>query len=488
MSRLAEVIPLAEVERIATVQAKGRSMAQVKAQEGCAYILNSYFYDLSTGRPVGHVKARGEVLSQAAWNCYGLSWDTGADVRMEVIPDRGGENWLSGVELLAPGRGPGAELDYPAAYGGRRGRSAVLLAGERLVLYCSKDGTSQAKTPEELRDELAELGREYAAGESLRALGLDSGGSSQCMFPGGEIHSSRRAAGYLCVWVKKKEDGRVKGRYRVVPSVGVNIRSGPGSGFPKGGAYSRGTTVEVLELRDGWGRTKEGWVCMDYLEAAPDGQEGQRRTDSGVAIVPDLIPPGSANRPGGVNACTYITVHETGNTAQGADAAAHGAYLKSEAAARDKVSWHYTVDDRSIVQHLPDGESAYHAGDGARGPGNLCSIGIEICVDRGGNFEAAKANAAALVRLLVKEHGIPLERVVQHNRWNGKDCPYTIRHTAGAWEEFLALCGGNTNSAPWYAQAQDWVRTQGVSGVDRPGDPAPRAEVWQMLYNMRHGA
>ena len=61
MSRLAEVIPLAEVERIATVQAKGRSMAQVKAQEGCAYILNSYFYDLSTGRPVGHVKARGEV-------------------------------------------------------------------------------------------------------------------------------------------------------------------------------------------------------------------------------------------------------------------------------------------------------------------------------------------------------------------------------------------------------------------------------------------
>ena len=106
------------------------------------------------------------------------------------------------------------------------------------------------------------------------------------------------------------------------------------------------------------------------------------------------------------------------------------------------VSWHYTVDDHAIVQHLPDYETAYHAGDGKAGPGNTTSIGIEICVNAGGDFEAAKANAAALVRLLMEEHGIPLDNVVQHNRWNGKDCPKTIRATAGAWEAFLALCQG----------------------------------------------
>ncbi|MBS7225866.1 MAG: N-acetylmuramoyl-L-alanine amidase, partial [Clostridiaceae bacterium] len=70
------------------------------------------------------------------------------------------------------------------------------------------------------------------------------------------------------------------------------------------------------------------------------------------------------------------------------------------------------------------------------------SIGIEICVNAGGDFAQAQANAASLVRLLMEEHGIPLDNVVQHNHWNGKDCPKTIRATAGAWEAFLALCRG----------------------------------------------
>ena len=77
------------------------------------------------------------------------------------------------------------------------------------------------------------------------------------------------------------------------------------------------------------------------------------------------------------------------------------------------------------------------------------------------------------------EHGISVEHVVQHNRWNGKDCPYTIRHTAGAWEAFLSLCAGE--DAPWYAQAQDWVQAQGISDGARPDSPATRAEVWEML-------
>ena len=107
----------------------------------------------------------------------------------------------------------GAKLAYDGAYGGKRGRSAVLLAGDRLVLYCSGDGSGDAKTPEGLRDELAEIGRQYAASKDLRALGLDSGGSSQCRFPGGSISSARRVAGYFCVWLKKKEGEPMKGKF-----------------------------------------------------------------------------------------------------------------------------------------------------------------------------------------------------------------------------------------------------------------------------------
>ena len=466
MSKYIAVITRADITRAALVEAGGRSMEQVKAACGCQYILNSWFYDTITGRPVGNLKIDGTVKAAAGWNGWGLTWDKGADIRLDILPDNGGASYLSGVELLTPTRGPGKALSYSPEYGGTRGRSAVLLAGARVILYCSGDGTADAKTPEGLRDELVSIGCRYDQAANLRALGLDSGGSSQCDFGDGQrIYSARRVAGYLCVWTRQggqeppdKED-KPMSKYTVTPSIGVNIRSGPGTGYGKVGAYPMGTVVDVLEERDGWGRTNKGWVSLAYLEAV----EGpQRVTDTGLAIQTHLIAPGADNRPGGSNPCKYITIHETGNAAKGADAAAHGAYLDSAAGEDDLVSWHYTVDDHAIVQHLPDYETAYHAGDGKDGPGNATSIGIEICVNAGGDFAQAQANAASLVRQLMEEHGIPIDRVVQHAHWNGKDCPKTIRATTGAWEGFLALCRGKTAGVSELGAAVDKLAAAGL--------------------------
>ena len=343
---------------------------------------------------------------------------------------------------------------------------AALLAGARVILYCSGDGTADAKTPEGLRDELVSIGCRYDQAANLRALGLDAGSSSNCDFGDGQrISNGKRVKGYLCIWTT--EDGTEEppekeesmGKYKVTPSIGVNIRSGPGTGYGKVGAYPCGAVVDVLEERDGWGRTDKGWVSLAYLEAV----EGpQRVTDNGIAIQTYLIDQEADNRPGGSNPCKYITIHETGNAAKGADAVAHAAYLDSDAGKRDMVSWHYTVDDHAIVQHLPDYETAYHAGDGKDGPGNTTSIGIEICVNAGGDFEAAKANAAALVRLLMEEHGIHIDHVVQHNHWNGKDCPKTIRATPGAWEAFLALCRGESTGVSELDAAVDKLAAAGL--------------------------
>ena len=211
-------------------------------------------------------------------------------------------------------------------------------------------------------------------------------------------------------------------RYIVSAQSGLNIRTGPGTNYDKTDGYSYGAVVAVGAVQDGWGQTDRGWVSMDYLRPVEAADEGLV-TDTGLRIIQDILPTGAKNRPGGSNPDTYITIHETGNFAKGADAAAHAAYLRGSSAQAAPVSWHYTVDDHSIYQHLPDGERAYHAGDGGSGPGNATSIGIEICVDASGNFEQAKANAAALVRLLMAKHGIPLDRVVQHNHWNGRTAP-----------------------------------------------------------------
>ena len=463
-------IPLADIERIAIVTGNGRSMAQVKGDAD--YICNAGFYDMTTGRPVGHLKADGAVLAKEVWGCWGFAWDR-ADIKMAALP-AAAKNYISGVEMLSPMIGVHDAMHYRPDVGGSRPRTAMALTGDKLLLYCADSPT----TPEALRDTLYKLGAETA-------IMLDGGGSSQCDFQGQKIYSSRRVHNYLAVWLLKKEDKPV-GNYIVTAEVGLNIRSAPAKNAPKVGGYSHGAVVTVLELRDGWAQTDRGWVYAAYLR--PVVQEADRTTDNGVAIQRDYIAKGRKNRPGGVNPRRYITIHETGNKAATADAAAHGTYLKSDSAEAGRVSWHYTVDDHAIVQHLPDGETAYHAGDGADGPGNTTSIGIEICVNAGGDFEASKRNAAALVRLLMSEYGIPLYYVVQHNRWNGKDCPRTIRGTKGGWEAFLSLCGREkpdqgigTPAADWVATAWEKAKSKGALDGTRPTDPVTRQELAVVL-------
>ena len=207
MSKYIAVIPRAAITRAALVEAGGRSMEQVKAACGCQYILNAWFYDTITGRPVGNLKIDGTVKADAGWNCQGLTWDAGEDIRMDLIPDRGRASYISGVELLTPTRGPGKALSYSPEYGGTRGRSAVLLAGARVILYCSGDGTADSKTPEGLRDELVSIGCRYDQAANLRALGLDAGSSSNCDFGDGQrISNGKRVKGYLCIWTK--QDGQ----------------------------------------------------------------------------------------------------------------------------------------------------------------------------------------------------------------------------------------------------------------------------------------
>lgn len=456
MSKLITYVPLSSVERIELrVTNCRKTLSQVKAETKAHYVLNGGMWN-PDGTPCPLLKVGGAMLSGTPWRPMGYAWDKGPDIRM-TSEYGGAANFIAVTALVTSGK-PVDKPSYGSAQGGNRGRSAIGLRGGSLALYCSGDGTGDAATPETLRDELAGLG--WAS-----AVMLDGGGSSQCDFGGERITASRKVHNWICVYLKQaeqtppEEEDKPMSKYTVTPSIGVNIRSGPGTSYGKVGAYPMGTVVDVLEVRDGWGRTTKGWVSLAYLEAV---RAPQRVTDTGLAIQEDIISDWRRNRPGrDTNPGAYITIHETGNAAKGADAAAHGAYLDSDAGERDMVSWHYTVDDHAIVQHLPDYETAYHAGDGKAGPGNTTSIGIEICVNAGGDFEAAKANAAALVRLLMEEHGIPLDNVVQHNRWNGKDCPKTIRATAGAWEAFLVLCNGEPVDAELSA-AVDKLAAKGL--------------------------
>lgn len=122
----------------------------------------------------------------------------------------------------------------------------------------------------------------------------------------------------------------------------------------------------------------------------------------------------------GKNLINYITIHETANTGRGSNAQAH-ANLQSNGNPRE-ASWHYSVDDKQVIQSFPDTAICWHAGKG-----NSQSIGIEICVNSDGNYAKAVKNAIALVKILMARYNLNAIRVVQHNFWTGKDCPHFLR-------------------------------------------------------------
>ncbi len=45
---------------------------------------------------------------------------------------------------------------------------------------------------------------------------------------------------------------------------GLNIRSGASTSYSIVGGYTNGTTVTITAEKENWGKTKDGWICLDY--------------------------------------------------------------------------------------------------------------------------------------------------------------------------------------------------------------------------------
>lgn len=397
------------------------SWQKIKAQTGCYALINLAYFSLATFAPEDTLMVDGKWLYKAPWSYNGLLVDK--DGTLTVGPDSAATWGYANGEPVYRLDGVDQQATHYAANGSTF--VGVEADGSVNLLLAPKD------TPITSQQGIAALSH------CRHILRYDGSWSSQgSLGPGLDVDPSqeRIVRSYLLVFERDKKEDKPVGKYKVTASIGLNIRNAPNG--TKVGAYAYGVLVSVLEVKDGWGLTSLGWVSMAHMEAVTPAV---RATDNGITIQQRIIKAGRKNRPGNANSCANATIHETGNKAKGADAAAHAGYLDSAAGEKDLRSWHYTVDDHAIIQHLPDNETGYHAGDSI---GNATSIGIEICVNEGGDFEAAKRNAAALVRLLMAEHKIPIANVVQHNRWSGKNCPATIRATPGGWAAFVALCEG----------------------------------------------
>lgn len=134
----------------------------------------------------------------------------------------------------------------------------------------------------------------------------------------------------------------------------------------------------------------------------------------------------------------YLVVHNTDNYNAGADARSHA--RAQHDGNFHGMSAHVYVDDKEAYQALPFSRGAWHVGVDYGGRlfgivNNRNSVGIEMCVQKGYDYERAFQNTVQVCQMLMKELGIPADRVVQHYDVCGKNCPSAIR-AQGDWTRF----------------------------------------------------
>lgn len=251
----AVTVPLADIQSIRIyLNSHRKTLAAIKKATGADYILNGTLYDLRTGAVNCHLKAEGRVVARPAYTVYGYAWDAGPDIAMRVLPAET-ENYIACTPLIVGGKKLD-KLTYDPGQGGKRGRSAIgtkgdnlaphipagsaeaSSAGPRLALYCARDGSSAARTPEQLRDDLAAAGWDSA-------VMLDGGGSSQCDFAGKQVTSSRKVQHLILVFLKKGDAWEVEGEK---PMVEINAYSRKKDGSRK---LSTNFTVKEFACKDG---------------------------------------------------------------------------------------------------------------------------------------------------------------------------------------------------------------------------------------------
>ena len=215
----AVTIPLEKIQRVQVyLNEQRKTLAEIKLETGADHLINGTLYNMSTGAVNCHLKVDGEVIASPRYSVAGYAWNTGSDIAMDVLPTVT-KNYIACTPLIVSGVKL-SNLTYAPGQGGSRGRSAIGIKQGRLALYCTKDGSEAARTPEELRDDL------FAAGWESAVM-LDGGGSSQCDFDGQTVTSSRNVQHLILVYLRKEEspEGGTPDMFKLALGAGHGINT-----------------------------------------------------------------------------------------------------------------------------------------------------------------------------------------------------------------------------------------------------------------------
>lgn len=180
------------------INSKKKTLTAIKAETGCDVVINGGLYNMSTFKPLCHLKADGIVHAKDQYKYWGYGWNN-SDDKLQMVNTYGKlSNYICCTALVKDGKA--TALYYDPGQGGKRGRTAIgTMPDGKTVILCTKDVASESMTPEALQKHCVAAGWKDA-------VMLDSGGSSQCIVPSHAIISSRIVHNVLCFWLKKEKE------------------------------------------------------------------------------------------------------------------------------------------------------------------------------------------------------------------------------------------------------------------------------------------
>lgn len=452
MSKYIAALPLSRVERIAIVVTRGtKTLAQVAAEARSAhpdcevYVLNGGVY--YGAKAVMHLRSDGYTYAEDPYSYWGYAWDVGPDIAMGLVPC-GKANYINCVELIRQGT-PNPKPRYNPDMGGTRGRTAIGIRNDSLVLYVSGDGTCDARTPEALRDELAELGCESA-------LMLDGGVSSQCDFNGAKIYSGRKVHNYIVVYVRreagdKKEDKPVSKTVCLDPGHGVES---PGKCSPDKSYYEHEFALDMARrIQAHLERCGVRVVLTRTDEHCPTGKADTNDLLKRVAISD------------AAGADLFVSIHSNASGNEWSNASGLMIYTSAgpETASRN-------VAVKAVLSRM--------TAAGVELRGSPLVHDIELVVTR-------KTVAPAMLI----EYGFHTSRtevaLLKNGSYRAKLAEATAKGVCDflgvAWEPETAAGTTDTGAADWAATAWEKAKSKGVLDGTRPTDPVTRQELAVVL-------
>lgn len=267
--------PMSDIEYIGYFfgDNKGRELVKsaytrLKKSRGSApdFLFNAELFEFDTRYAVSDVVCGGVV--HRLREGYGIAFPNNNKAVFSYKNNVGAKDYVGAYPVLI--KGGKLETSVPSGLSGSRGRTAIGVGNNNLIVALIPDGSNDA-TLSALRNSMKSAG-------ATDAINLDGGGSTQFYAPNGNFFTPRPVRGFIGIWLKKTSSNKpsvsttqttptqtVTDVRTVKVKTNLRIRKSPSTLSLTVGRLYNGDKVTVLETKGDWCKISKGWVSSKYL-------------------------------------------------------------------------------------------------------------------------------------------------------------------------------------------------------------------------------